>query len=97
MAVKIVIDLQAASGKGDELAEMFRAVVPGTRTFAGCSECAVFRNQDDAEQFSIIETFSTREAYQAYLDWRVAEGTMEKLGALLGGAPTTRFFDDTGA
>ena len=97
MAVKIVIDLQAAPGKGDELAAMFRAVVPDTRTFAGCIDCEVFRNQDDAEQFSIIEAFSTREAYQAYLDWRVAEGTMEKLGALLGGAPTTRFFDNTGA
>ena len=97
MAVKIVIDLQAAPGKGDELAQLFHEVLPGTRSFAGCIDCEVFRNQDDAEQFSIIEAFSTREAYQVYLDWRVAEGTMEKLGALLGGAPTTRFFDNTGA
>ena len=97
MAVKIVIDLQAAPGKGDELADMFRAVVPDTRTFAGCIECAVFRNQDDPHQFSIIETFTTREAYQAYFDWRVSTGDIDKLGALLGGAPTSRYFDDIGA
>lgn len=97
MAVKIVIDLQAAPGNGDALAQMFRDVVPDTRTFAGCVECAVFRNQDDPEQFSIIETFTTRDAYQAYLDWRSETGLLAELGALLGGAPTTRFFDDTGA
>mgnify|MGYP006269154261 CR=1 FL=1 len=97
MPVKLIIDLQAAPGKGDELTAMFHEVLPDTRSFDGCIDCAVWRNRDDADQLSIVETFESREKYDAYFAWRVEVGTLDQLGALLAGAPTMRYFDDIGA
>lgn len=97
MAVKIIIDIQAQPGKGDELAQLFHEVVPDTRAYAGCVECAVWRNQEDRDQLSIVETFETREAYDAYFAWRQSDGTLERLGGVIAGPPAMRFFDDIGA
>ena len=97
MPVKIIIDLQAQPGKGEELAGFFHEVLPGTRGFEGCIDCSVWRNREDADQLSIVESFASREAYDRYFQWRVEEGTLDRLGGLLAGPPAMRFFDDIGA
>lgn len=99
MPVRIIIDLQAKPGKGDDLAALFQAIVPDTRNFKGCVECAVWRNREDTEQFSIVETFESREVYDGYFAWRAGRGDLDTLGALLAAEPAMRmrFFDDIGA
>lgn len=99
MPVRIIIDLQAQPGKGDELTRLFKELVPGTRAFDGCVECAVWRNREDPDQLSIVETFESREVYDKYFAWRSATGALERLGALLAAEPPMRmrFFDDIGA
>lgn len=99
MPVRIIIDLQAKPGQGDALASLFKTLVPDTRKFKGCVNCAVWRNREDADQFSIVETFESREVYDGYFAWRASRGDLETLGALLAAEPAMkmRFYDDIGA
>ena len=98
MAVKIVIDRQAKPGSGDALLQVYRGLLPDTRAFAGCIECEIFRNEDDPENFVIIELFESREAYQQYADWRVGSGVLPSVFEHLA-TPTapTRFYSATDA
>lgn len=99
MPVRIIIDLQAQPGKGDELTALFKELVPGTREFDGCIKCEVWRNREDADQLSIVEAFESREVYDKYFAWRSSTGVLDRLGALLAAEPPMRmrFFDDIGA
>lgn len=97
MSVLIIIDMQAKPGKGDELVAMFKAIVPDTRAFDGCEQVAVFRNQDDPDQLSIVETFTTRAQYDAYFNWRLERGDLGPLVELIVAPPAPRFLDDIGA
>ena len=94
MRVKLISDLQAQPGKGDDLAQLLREAVPDTRTFDGCIDCAVWRNRDDLDNLAIVETFESREHYDRYFQWRVETGTIDQLGALLAGPPGMRYMDD---
>ena len=97
MGVLVIVELTAQEGKGDELASMFREVVPDTRSFEGCEWCNVYRDQDTPSRFTIVETFASREHYDRYFAWRGERGDLDQLGALLAGPPELRFLDDTGA
>lgn len=97
MSVLIIIDLQAKPGKGDELAAMFKAIVPDTRAFDGCEQVGVFRDQDDPDKMSIVETFTSRAHYDKYFNWRLERGDLGPLVELIVEAPVPRFHDDIGA
>lgn len=97
MAVKIIIDLQAKQGHGDALAQLFKELLPDTRSYDGCIEVGVFRDLDDPDRMSIVESFASREAYQRYFDWRVESGSLAALAEQLADAPQPRFLEDIGA
>jgi len=77
-------------------AEGFKAILPDTRSFDGCIGLFVSQNQDDPSNFVIVETWETRQKYEAYLAWRVERGDIEAMAATLEGEPSIRYFDRLG-
>ena len=51
---------------------------------------------DDPSNIVIVENWETRGHYEAYLKWREERGDLDKLGTMLEGAPSIRFYDIVG-
>ena len=94
MNFNVILDVQAKSECADELKATFEAILPDTRSYAGCNEVKVLVNQDDPANLILLEKWQTRADYEAYVAWRSEQGTMESLGALMASAPSIRYYDD---
>ncbi|MEE3240479.1 MAG: antibiotic biosynthesis monooxygenase [Pseudomonadota bacterium] len=94
MNFNVILDVQAKPECADELKATFEAILPDTRSYAGCNEVKVLVNQDDPANLILLEKWQTRADYEAYVAWRSEQGTMELLEALMATAPSIRYYDD---
>ena len=97
MSCTVLLEVTAQAGKSPELAGVFASILGDTRAFEGCKGVDVVANQDEAENFVLIESWETREHYEKYLAWRQERGDLDALGALLAAPPSIRFFSDVDA
>ena len=49
MAARVILDVRAKPGTGDELVAFFRSILPETRTHDGCISVETLQNSDDAD------------------------------------------------
>lgn len=76
MAVRLIVTMRAAKGKGDEFAKAFAANLPRVQKESGCEEYAMFRSLEQPETFVLLER------------WRSA-ADLETHSALLRSTPST--------
>ena len=63
MAIKVVYDMTAAAGKGDEFAQALADLAAVVSPLAGCDGIDILRKQDNADQFLFVESWQSSEAY----------------------------------
>ncbi|SCZ55835.1 putative quinol monooxygenase [Epibacterium ulvae] len=56
-----------------ELLTLIESMLDKTRTFEGCEQACLMRSDDPAEVV-IFTLWSSAEAYQTYVDWRIESG-----------------------
>jgi quinol monooxygenase YgiN len=61
-------------GRADELIGTLRSVLPDTLRHGGCEAITLLRDQDEPNSVVSITQWTTREHYEAYLDWRDGTG-----------------------
>ena len=77
MAIRVVVAITAAEGKGDELAASTGANLPNVRQEPGCEEYSLFRNVEDGDRFVMVERWTT----QADLDTHLAAARARQTAA----------------
>ncbi len=97
MAVKVILEVKAKPGTGDELVAFFRSILPDTRAHDGCISVETLQNSDDADQVVVVEAWESRGQYETYLAWQRDRGTSARLMEGLAGPPSIRHFDVTNA
>ena len=97
MATRVILEVNAKSGTGDELVAFFRSILPETRAHEGCTSVEVLQNSDDADNVVLVEDWETREQYEQYLAWQRERGTSDRLMGALAEPPIIRHFDVTDA
>ncbi|MCY4624733.1 MAG: antibiotic biosynthesis monooxygenase [Chloroflexi bacterium] len=97
MAVRVLLELKAKPGTGDDLASFFRSILPDTRAYEGCVSVDALRNGADADNLVLVEVWETREHYEKYLAWRRERGDSDQLAQALAEPPNIRHFDLTDA
>ena len=97
MAVRVILDVKAKTGTGDELVAFFRSILPETRAYEGCTSVNTLRNSDDADNVVLVEEWDSREQYENYLRWQRERGTTGRLMEFLAEPPGIRHFDVTDA
>ena len=97
MAVRVILEVKAKPGTGDELVAFFRSILPETRAYEGCTSVDALQNSDDADNVLVVEVWETREQYENYLAWQRERGTSDRLMEALAEPPSIRHFDVTDA
>jgi quinol monooxygenase YgiN len=83
MSITIIVQLHARPGQEQAVADRFQVALPQTRQADGCLGLTAFRNVDQPRRFTVIERWSSREAYQAYVEWRRSTGSLDAMAARL--------------
>ena len=97
MAVRVLLEVRAKPGTGNELVAYLRSILPETRAYEGCLGADALRNSDDADNPVPVETWETRGQYEKYLAWRRGRGDSDRLKEGLAEPPDIRHFEVTGA
>lgn len=97
MATMVILELKLKPGAEKTLTEMLPGLLPDTRKYAGCKNVHFFLQQGSPTTAVAIEHWESKEHYEKYLAWRTETGVMAKLGELLAGPPSIRYFDQVDA
>jgi quinol monooxygenase YgiN len=66
MSVRLVISIQAAPGKGDELLQAMQARCETSRSDAGCLQFEVFQSAEDPDRLALLELWESQAALDAH-------------------------------
>ena len=97
MTCTVVLEIKVKKENVDGMAEGFKGLFPDTRSYDGCIDLWASQNQDDPQNFIIVERWESREKYEKYFAWRTERGDIDNLGSMLEGEPSLRYFDALGA
>ena len=97
MATRVILEVKAKPGTGDELVSFFRSHLPATRAYEGCTSVDALQNSDDADNVLVVEVWDSREQYEEYLAQHRGRGTSDRLMEFLAKPPSIRHFDATDA
>jgi quinol monooxygenase YgiN len=61
MAIRLIVNMSAAKGKGEEFAKAFNANVPNVRKEPGCEEYALYRSTEEPDRFILVERWTTQQ------------------------------------
>lgn len=97
MAVRVVLEMKAKTGTGNDLVAAFKSTLADTRAFEGCTSIDVLQNSEDADSLMLVEVWETRAHHEKYLAWRRERGDIERRAGSFAERPNVRYFDLTDA
>lgn len=62
MSVRLVVTINAVPGKGNELAQAYRARCAEVMQEPGCEQFEIFRSVSDPDRFALLERWSSQAA-----------------------------------
>ena len=68
MAIRLVVSITAAPGKGAELAQAYRARCPEILQEPGCEQFEVFQSVLDPDRLALLERWSDQAALDAHAE-----------------------------
>lgn len=91
-SVLVVFDLDAADQTGHTLRGFFDRILPDTQSHEGNLSAEYFTSQDDPAKLLLLEKWSSNEAFDSYLNWRIEQGDFAQLKKLLAKEPNVSRF-----
>lgn len=79
----LIVELKAAAGMHEKLAELLRKLVATAQTEEGIHLYAVQQDQQEASHFVLSEFYADQPAWQAHLSHPVVEACLAEFEALL--------------
>ena len=68
MAVRLVVTITAAPGKGNELAQVYKARCADARKEPGCEQFEIFQSVADPDRFALLELWKDKEALAVHAE-----------------------------
>lgn len=100
MSIGVIVEFRTkADSEGATLVRnVFKERLPSvTRKYDGCESIHLYADPNDANHLFLVERWASREHYDKYREWAMAQPGTEELLAVLDGEMTTVYLDDTGA
>jgi len=97
MSVMVLLE---APVKPDEVSNMksyLAEIFPDTRSYEGCRSIEAYFDADTGSKIVLVEHWDSRPHHEKYLGWRTETGVMAKIGGMLAGPPSLRYFEKADA
>jgi quinol monooxygenase YgiN len=91
VAVRVVVQMHAKPGQGDQMLELVRNdLMPDTAAAEGALEFELLRDLDDRDKLVMVARWRDRSDHVAYMDWRASTGIgHDDLAELMAGYSVT--------
>ena len=97
MSVLVMLEIQVKPEHVSNMKSFLAEVLPDTRAYDGCQGIDVYSNTEDSGNIVLIEYWDSRAHHEKYLAWRTETGVLDKMGAMLAGPSSIRYFERIGA
>ena len=97
MSVLVLLEAPVKSEDTSNMKSYMAEILPDTRAYDGCQGVDVYFNMEDSGNMVLVEYWDSRAHYEKYVGWRTETGVMDKIGAMLAGPPSIRYFERTDA
>jgi quinol monooxygenase YgiN len=95
MSVLVLVEGPVKSEDISYMKSYMAEILPDTRAYDGCQGVDVYFNTEDASNMVLVEYWDSRAYHEKYLAWRTETGVMDRIGAMLSGQPSIRYFERT--
>lgn len=93
MSVMVLLEATVKSGEITNMKSYLAELFPDTRAYDGCRGIDGYFSSEDPGKMVIVEHWESRPHHEKYLAWRTQTGVMAKLGGMLAGPPSLRYFE----
>lgn len=97
MSVTVLLEAPVKSEEISNMKSFLAGLFPESLAYDGCQALDLYFNTDDENQMVMIERWESRSHHEKYLAWRTETGVMDKIGSMLAGPPSIRYFEKAGA
>ena len=97
MSVMVLLEAPVKADEISHLKSYLAEIFPETREYDGCQGIEAYFNLDDKGKIVLVERWDSRAHHEKYLGWRTETGVMDKIGSMLAGPPSMRFFEKVDA
>ena len=95
MSVLVLIEAPVKSEDVSKMKSYMAEILPDTRVYGGCQGVDLYFNKEAAGSMLLVERWESRAHHEKYVGWRTETGVMDKIGAMLAGPPSIRYFEKT--
>lgn len=95
MSVYVLLEGTLKEGGVEGFSAMCEAAFPVTRAYDGCQEIYLTLNVENPHNFVLNELWDSKEHYQKYLEFRMGDGTVQKITEACQEEPSIRIFEKT--
>jgi quinol monooxygenase YgiN len=96
MSVGILVDIHLKPGGADKWTESLAERIPQTREKDGCESIYLGIDGDDPDHLMIVHRWASKEAYEAYVAWSMAQPGSAELMGYVDGEMKMTFLRDAG-
>ena len=93
MSVLVLLEVQVKPEVIPDMKSYMAEILPDTRAYDGCQRIDVYFNTEDTGSMVAVEHWDSRAHYEKYVAWRTETGVMDKIGTMLAGPPSFRYFE----
>ena len=97
MSVLVLLEAPVKSEEVPNMKSYLAEILPDSRKYDGCRGLNVYFDIEDKNKLVLVEHWESRQHHEKYLGWRTETGVMEKLGSMLAGPPSIRYFEKADA
>ena len=90
MEVSTNLQLTAKAGMGSELLEFINGILPETRAYDGAQAYYSSSDIEDTDKIELFGRWDSKEKFDAYFQYRVETGLLDKLSKYLAAEPVLR-------
>ncbi len=93
MSVLVLLEAKVKPEDISNMKSYMAEILPDTRAYDGCQGIDVYFNTEDTSSMLGVEHWNSRAHYEKYIAWRTETGVMDKIGTMLTGPPSIRYFE----
>ncbi len=93
MSILVFLEIQVKLEDISNMKSYMAEIIPDTRAYDGCRGIDVYFNTEDSSNMVAVEHWDSREHYGKYHAWRKETGVLDKIGSMITGSPSIRYFE----